>query len=340
MRVLLTGGAGYIGANLCRQLLDAGLEVVVYDSFHTSDPAVVQRIAQAAGRAPALVRGDVRDRHALVAAMRAHEVDAVIHLAALKSAPESVQRPLEYFDVNVNGTLELLRAMRACGVTRLLFSSSAAVYGSGGAMPLTEQSPTMPDSPYGASKLMAEQMVRAAQRAQPDLLRCVALRYFNPLGCSQGGLLGEPPGGGHNLMSAITGALLCGGRGPLQVFGTDYDTRDRTAIRDYIHVCDLAGAHLLALQNLDELAAQDMAVINLGSGTGHTVREVLAAFESATGVAVPHRDAGRRAGDPPECYASNDLAAKLLDWRPQASLEQMCLDSWQGAQRLAEQARA
>lgn len=336
MRVLLTGGAGYIGANLCHLLLDAGLDVVVYDNFCNSDPARVQGIARAAGRAPDVARGDVRDRHALLAAMRVHQVDAVVHLAALKSAPESMRRPLEYFDVNVNGTLELLRAMRECGVTRLLFSSSAAVYGSAGAMPLTEQSPTVPDNPYGASKLMAEQMVRAAQQAQPDLLRCVALRYFNPLGCGQNGMLGEPPGAGNNLMSAITGALLCGGRGPLQVFGTDYDTRDRTAIRDYIHVRDLAGAHLLALQSLEQLAAQGMAVINLGSGTGHTVREVLAAFEAATGVQVPQRDAERRPGDPPECYASNNLAAQLLDWRPQASLEQMCLDSWQGAQRLAE----
>ncbi|MFN4343454.1 MAG: UDP-glucose 4-epimerase GalE [Azonexus sp.] len=325
MNILVTGGAGYIGSHTCVELLAAGHTVTVFDNFCNSHPESLARVGRIAGREVALVRGDVRDRSALLAALRASRAEAVIHFAGLKAVGESVEQPLAYYDNNVVGTLRLLEAMREGGVRTLVFSSSATVYGDPQRLPLTEDHPLSATNPYGRSKLMVEEILRDAQRADPAW-RFGILRYFNPVGAHPSGLIGEDPQGIPNNLMPFVAQVAIGRREYLNVWGNDYDTPDGTGVRDYIHVVDLALGHLAALDYLRGHAG--CVAINLGTGRGYSVLEMVAAFSQASGRQVPYRIAPRRPGDIASCYADPALAERLLGWKAERGVEAMCVDAW------------
>jgi len=328
MNILVTGGAGYIGSHTCVELLKAGHQVVVFDNFCNSFPEAVRRVEKISGRQIVQIEGDVRDRAALEQTLRQHQCDAVIHFAGLKAVGESVAKPLEYYDHNVVGTIRLLEAMQATGVKTIVFSSSATVYGVPQFLPYTEDHPLSSTSPYGRCKLMVEDILRDLHVAHPDT-RIALLRYFNPVGAHESGLIGEDPQGiPNNLMPFVTQVAI-GKRDKLRIWGGDYDTPDGTGVRDYIHVEDLAVGHVKALEYLRQ---PQCFALNLGSGQGHSVLDVVKAFERASGKNIPYTIEPRRPGDLPAYYADVKLAKSLLGWEATRSLETMCADSWRWQQ--------
>jgi UDP-glucose 4-epimerase len=323
--ILVTGGAGYIGSHVCVELLQAGQAVTVFDNFSNSNPESLARVERITGKAPALVRGDIRDRTALEQALRDSGASAVIHFAGLKAVGESVQKPLDYYDNNVVGTVRLLEAMGACNVRQLVFSSSATVYGDPQRLPLTEDHPLSATNPYGRSKLMIEDMLRDLQASDASW-RIGILRYFNPVGAHVSGLIGEDPRGVPNNLMPYVAQVAIGRREQLQVWGNDYPTPDGTGVRDYIHVVDLAVGHLRALERLQ--AQSGGVTVNLGTGTGYSVLDMVRAFEQASGKPVPYQISPRRPGDIASCYADPASAAELLGWRAERDLRAMCEDAW------------
>ncbi len=325
MKVLVTGGAGYIGSHTCVELLKAGCDVVVFDNLCNAKQESLRRVARITGRAAVFVRGDVRDAGALTQLFATHAIDAVIHFAGLKAVGESVEQPLRYYDNNVTGSLCLLAAMAEAGVYRLVFSSSATVYGEPETVPIREGFPVSATNPYGRSKLMVEEILRDFCRAD-SRWQIAILRYFNPVGAHDSGLIGEDPNGVPNNLMPFLCQVAIGKRAELQVFGDDYPTQDGSGVRDYIHVVDLALGHLKALEALQ--GRPGALVVNLGTGRGYSVLELLAEFGRACGKRLPFRIAPRRAGDVAACYADPSLAAEVLGWRAERNIEQMCADSW------------
>lgn len=324
MSILVTGGAGYIGSHTCVELLQAGHEVVVFDNFSNSHREALKRVEQITGRELALVEGDIRDQAAIEAALRQFDCKAVIHFAGLKAVGESVEKPLMYYDNNVVGTHRLLAAMENCGVNTLVFSSSATVYGEPQRLPLTEDHPLSATNPYGRSKLIIEEMLRDLYRASPGW-RIAILRYFNPVGAHHSGQIGENPLGIPNNLMPFVAQVAVGRREYLNVWGNDYATDDGTGVRDYIHVVDLALGHLKALERLD---APQCAEVNLGTGNGYSVLDVVKAFEFASGQAVPYRVSPRRPGDVAVCFADPSFAEHYLGWKAERDLAAMCRDHW------------
>ena len=323
--VLVTGGAGYIGSHTYVELLDVGYVPVVFDNFSNSSPEVLARIESLTGRPLRFYRGDIRDPAALDHALMDSGASAVVHFAGLKAVGESVEQPLRYYDNNVVGTLRLLEAMGRAGVKSLVFSSSATVYGEPQSLPLTENHPLSATNPYGRTKLVIEDMLRELHHADPAW-RIAILRYFNPVGAHSSGEIGEDPVGVPNNLLPYVAQVAVGRREYLNVWGADYPTHDGTGLRDYIHVVDLALGHLKALERL-QTAAQCFSV-NLGTGTGYSVLDIVRAFEQASGHTVPYRVGSRRAGDVAACYADPSHAAQLLGWRAERDLALMCRDAW------------
>ncbi len=327
--IFVTGGAGYIGSHTCIELMQAGHEVTVYDNFSNSSPESIRRVEQISGHKVHLVQGDIRDGAALSAALKNSGADAVIHFAGLKAVGESVTQPLRYYDNNVVGTVRLLEAMDAAGVRKLVFSSSATVYGDPQRLPLTEDHPLSVTNPYGRTKLMIEDMLRDLHHSDASW-RIAILRYFNPIGAHVSGRIGEDPQGIPNNLMPYVSQVAAGKREQLQVWGKDYPTPDGTGVRDFIHVVDLADGHVKALAYLDRQAG--CTAFNLGTGQGYSVLELVRAFEKASGRTVPYQFAPRRPGDIAACYASPERAARLLGWLPQRKIDDMCVDSWRWQQ--------
>ncbi len=323
--ILVTGAAGYIGSHTCIELIEAGYAVIALDNLSNSSPASLQRVERLTGAPLPLHRADIRDRAALDAILAAQPVDAVIHFAGLKAVGESVEQPLAYFDNNVNGTLVLLQAMRQAGVRRFVFSSSATVYGDPASVPIAETAGLSATNPYGRTKLMVEQILGDLTRSDPAWAAGV-LRYFNPVGAHPSGLIGEDPAGIPNNLMPFVAQVAVGRRPRLSVFGGDYPTPDGTGVRDYIHVVDLARGHVAALDRL--FAAARGFTVNLGTGRGYSVLEIVRAFEAASRRAVPYDIAGRRPGDIAVCYANPAMARELLGWQAKKGLEEMCADHW------------
>lgn len=324
MTILVTGGAGYIGSHTCVELLAAGEEVVVFDNFSNSHPEALRRVERITGRTLAVVEGDIRDQAALEATLSRYGCRSVIHFAGLKAVGESAEKPLAYYDNNVIGTHRLLSAMQSCGVDTLVFSSSATVYGEPQRLPLTEDHPLSATNPYGRTKLFIEEMLRDFHAANPSW-RIGILRYFNPVGAHDSGLIGEDPQGIPNNLMPFVAQVAVGRREKLQVWGSDYPTHDGTGVRDYIHVVDLANGHLKALARLD---SPKFFAVNLGTGIGYSVLDLVMAFEEASGRRIPYQISPRRPGDVAACYADPALASELLDWKAERNLENMCRDSW------------
>jgi len=324
-RILLTGATGYIASHTWLALLEAGYDVVGLDNFANSSPVVLERLAKLAGREPEFVEADVRDGAALDALWKRAPIDAVVHFAAHKAVGESSAKPLAYFANNVGGLLALLEAMERHGTRAIVFSSSATVYGRPESLPLREDAALSTTSPYGATKLMSEDILRAVNAA--DASWAIALlRYFNPVGAHPSGLIGEDPRGiPNNLMPYVT-QVAVGKRERLQVFGSDYATPDGTGVRDYIHVVDLADGHVAALRYL--LQQQRSVTVNLGTGRGYSVLELVRAFEQASGRKIPLDIVGRRAGDVDACWADPTLARDLLGWQATRDIDAMCADAW------------
>lgn len=325
MNILLTGGTGYIGSHTAVVLTEAGHRVVLFDNFANSQPAVLDRLARILGEAPAFVQGDIRDTDALEATLRTYAIDAVIHFAGLKAVGESVQEPIRYYDNNVHGTVSLLAAMARTNVKALVFSSSATVYGEPKYLPIDEAHPLSATNPYGRSKLHIEEILRDVAASDANW-RIMCLRYFNPVGAHASGLIGENPNGiPNNLMPYIAqvawGKLAC-----LSVFGDDYPTADGTGVRDYIHVVDLAEGHAAALGFLGK--ERGWHAVNLGTGQGYSVLEMVRAFEHASGRPVAYRIAPRRAGDAAACFAQPEKAARELGWKATRTLQDMCDSTW------------
>lgn len=323
--ILVTGGAGYIGSHTCVELLNAGFDVAVFDNFCNSHPEALARVERITGKKPVLFQADLRDRDALISALRQSKASAVIHFAGLKAVGESVEKPLMYYDNNVVGTVHLLEAMRACEVKTLVFSSSATVYGDPQRLPLTEDHPLSATNPYGRTKLVIEDMLRELYRSDPSW-RIGILRYFNPAGAHASGLIGEDPQGIPNNLMPFVAQVAAGQRQYLNVWGNDYPTADGTGVRDYIHVVDLALGHLKVLQCLQ--GSSTCLTINLGTGSGYSVLDLVHAFEIASGKPVPYKIAPRRTGDVAACYADPARAFKVLGWRAERNLAAMCRDSW------------
>ena len=325
MRVLVTGGAGYIGSHTCVELLTAGHQVVVIDNLSNSKEAALARVQEIAGRSLAFVKADLRDREALDAVLRDDTFDAVIHFAGLKAVGESTEIPLEYYDNNIGGTLTLCHAMAAAGVKRLVFSSSATVYGDPASVPIREDFTLSATNPYGRTKLYIEEILRDLQRAD-DGWDIALLRYFNPVGAHPSGRIGEDPNGIPNNLMPYIAQVAIGKLPQLQVFGDDYDTPDGTGVRDYIHVVDLARGHLAALTRLS--ARPGVVTYNLGTGRGYSVLEMAEAFARISGRRVPHQVVGRRPGDIAICYADPSLAHAELGWRAELGIDDMVRDGW------------
>ena len=325
MRVLVCGGAGYIGSHTCVVLAERGHEVVIADNFCNSSPVVLNRLAQLTGRAPDARKVDVRDAAALAALFAGQRFDAVIHFAALKAVGESCEQPLAYFDNNISGTITLLQAMRDAGVGRLVFSSSATVYGEPQAVPIDEDAPLSSTNPYGRTKLVMEQLIGDVCAADAGL-QAISLRYFNPVGAHSSGLIGEAPNGVPNNLMPYICQVAAGKRERLQIFGGDWPTVDGTGVRDYIHVMDLARAHAHALEALEKVRGH--LPLNLGVGRGISVLQLLRAFEAASGRDIAYRIVERRTGDVAEVYADPSRAKRLLGWRAELDVDAMCRDAW------------
>ncbi|MBE9609113.1 UDP-glucose 4-epimerase GalE [Chitinilyticum piscinae] len=325
MYVLLTGGAGYIGSHTYLELCEAGFTPVIFDNFSNAKPEALRRLEMLSGKPVLCIEGDIRDRVALDAAFAAYPFSAVVHFAGLKAVGESVAKPLMYYDNNVVGTVRLLEAMVAARVTQLVFSSSATVYGDPASVPIREDFPLSATNPYGRSKLMIEDMLRDFSLVNPDW-NIALLRYFNPVGAHPSGQIGEDPQGIPNNLMPFVAQVAVGKRAQLSVFGGDYPTHDGTGVRDYIHVVDLARGHVKALQKLQ--TAPGLLTVNLGTGTGYSVLDMVHAFEKASGRPVPYQIVARRAGDVAACYADPALAREQLGWTVEKTLDDMCADSW------------
>ncbi|BEP48276.1 MULTISPECIES: UDP-glucose 4-epimerase GalE [Variovorax] len=329
-QILVTGGAGYIGSHAVLALLEAGHDVCVLDNLSNSSPEALRRVAQIAGRAPHWVQGDVRDRDLLTHMFAERSIQAVLHFAGLKAVGESVREPLDYYANNVTGTLELCQAMAHAGVHRLVFSSSATIYGDPAVIPVAESCPvSVPTNPYGRSKLMVEQLLQDLARSD-ERWRIAVLRYFNPIGAHASGLIGEDPSGIPNNLLPYVSQVAIGRMRAVQVFGNDYPTPDGTGVRDYIHVVDLAMGHLCALRVLERQAG--LGIWNLGTGRGYSVLEVIQAFERASGRATAYEIAPRREGDVAQCWADPSKALRDLGWKAERGLAEMVADAWRWQQ--------
>lgn len=325
MSILVTGGAGYIGSHTCVELLTAGFDVVVLDNFSNSKLESLKRVEKITGRSIVLKQGDVRDRTCLRELFSQHDIEAVIHFAGHKSVGESVRMPLVYYDNNVSGSVALVEVMSEFGVKRIVFSSSATVYDTNEDSQICEDSPLKPINPYGRSKLMVEQIYRDLASSDKEW-KIVILRYFNPVGAHESGMIGEDPNGIPNNLMPYISQVAVGRLQELSVFGADYPTVDGTGVRDYIHVVDLALGHLAALRALNNHCG--FMTVNLGTGKGCSVLELVRAFEASTGKTVPYRIVARRPGDVATCYANPSLAESLLGWRAKLDIHAMCRDAW------------
>lgn len=326
MNVLVTGGIGYIGSHTCVQMMEAGMKPIIIDNLCNANIAVLERIETLSGEPATFYQGDIRDEAFLDSLFRQHDIQAVIHFAGLKAVGESVSKPLDYYDNNVNGSLVLARCMRKAGVKRLIFSSSATVYGDPAQVPITESSPTgATTNPYGRSKHMVEQCLSDLYYAEKDW-SITLLRYFNPVGAHPSGLMGEDPQGTPNNLMPFIAQVAVGRREKLLVFGNDYLTVDGTGVRDYIHVMDVADGHIAALQKVGEKAG--LHIYNLGTGQGSSVLEMVDAFSKASGKAVPYELCPRRPGDIAQCWASTEKAERELGWKATRTVAEMASDTW------------
>ena len=325
MKILVTGGLGYIGSHTCVELIKAGHEPVALDNLSNTTVAVAERVRAITGQILPFIVADIRDSAALDAAFAAHAFEAVIHFAGLKAVGESVEQPLRYYDNNVAGSVALFEAMQRSGVKTLVFSSSATVYGDPHTVPIREDFPLSATNPYGRSKLIIEDILRDLIKADPSW-RIALLRYFNPVGAHESGLIGEEPNGIPNNLVPYIAQVAEGRREQLSVYGNDYPTPDGTGLRDYIHVVDLADGHVKTLSKL--ATGPSIVTYNLGTGRGNSVLEMVRAFESACGKSVPYQIVARRPGDIAACYADPSLAERELGWKAERNVAQMCTDSW------------
>lgn len=328
-KVLLTGGAGYIGSHTAVVLSQAGYEVVILDNFCNSHKSVLTRLQQILGKALSYVEGDIRDTALVKKLLQEHQIDSVIHFAGLKAVGESVQNPIEYYENNVIGTISLLRAMREAGTRALVFSSSATVYGNPQYLPIDEKHPTGTTNPYGRTKLHIEEMLIDLSLSDSSW-RIMCLRYFNPVGAHESGLIGEDPSGIPNNLAPFVSQVAIGRLPFLKVYGIDYPTADGTGIRDYIHVMDIAEGHVAALEYLERNAG--LEVINLGTGVGYSVIQMIDSFQRVTGKKITYEVVARRSGDIATCFADPQKARNLLKWVATRSLDDMCSSSWKWQQ--------
>lgn len=325
MKVLVTGGAGYIGTHTVVELLDAGYEVVVFDNFYNSKPKALDRVREITGKDFKFYEADMLDAAAMDAIFAAEKVDAVIHFAGLKAVGESVAKPWEYYNNNIVGTLNILNSMKKYGVKQFVFSSSATVYGDSKVVPVKEDFPTSATNPYGQTKLMQEIMLTDIANANPDMA-VTLLRYFNPVGAHKSGMIGEDPQGIPNNLTPYIAQVAIGKRECLSVFGNDYNTPDGTGVRDYIHVVDLAKGHIKALEG--QTGKTGVFVYNLGTGEGYSVLDMVHAFEKASGVKVNYKIVGRRPGDVESLYADTTKAKEEIGFVAEKNLDDMCADLW------------
>ena len=326
MKILVTGGAGYIGSHTCVELLNEGYDVVILDNLYNSSPKAVERIQEITGKKVTFYQTDLLDKEGIKVIFDKEEIDAVIHFAGLKAVGESVAKPMEYYHNNITGTLNLCDAMRDHNVKNIIFSSSATVYGDPAQIPISEECPKgMPTNPYGWTKWMLEQILTDIHTADPQW-NVILLRYFNPIGAHKSGLIGEDPKGIPNNLLPYVAQVAIGKLECVGVFGNDYNTPDGTGVRDYIHVVDLARGHVKAIKKLAD--KEGVSVYNLGTGNGYSVLQVIAAFEKACGHKIPYQIKPRRAGDIATCYSTCDKANKELGWKAEFGIEEMCADSW------------
>jgi len=323
--VLVTGGAGYIGSHTCILLIEAGYEVVIFDNFCNASKESIKRVEKIAGKEIPLVEGDIRSHDELQKVFDRYDIKSVIHFAGLKAVGESVEKPLKYYDNNVNGTLVLCAVMKKNNCKSIVFSSSATVYGDPHITPIKEDFPLSATNPYGRSKLMIEEILRDMYISD-NSWKIVLLRYFNPVGAHASGTIGEDPHGIPNNLMPFIAQTAVGKRSCLSIFGDDYDTHDGTGVRDYIHVVDLADGHVKALDRIDKFT--EVVTINLGTGVGYSVKDVVKAFEKASGQEVPFCIAPRRSGDIAKCYADPTYAKEVLGWQAIKGIDIMCEDSW------------
>jgi len=323
--VLVTGGAGYIGSHTCVELSEAGYDFVVYDNLSNSSQEAIKRVEKITGKKVPFVYGDIRDKKTLQEVFSQYNIDSVIHFAGLKAVGESVQKPLEYYDNNVYGSIALLEVMSENGCKKIIFSSSATVYGDPKTTPIKENFPLSATNPYGRSKLFIEEILRDAY-VSDNAYKIIILRYFNPVGAHKSGLIGENPNGEPNNLMPYISQVAVGKREYLSVFGDDYDTPDGTGVRDYIHVVDLAKGHVKALEKISKI--NDVLTVNLGTGKGYSVLDMLKAFEKASGKKVPYKIAPRRSGDIAKCYADPSYAKEVLGWKVEHNIDKMCQYSW------------
>ncbi|WP_373032365.1 UDP-glucose 4-epimerase GalE [Sulfurovum sp.] len=323
--ILVTGGAGYIGSHTCVLLIEAGYEVVVFDNFSNSSKESLRRVEKIVGKSIPFVEGDIRSAEDMEKVFSSYDISAVIHFAGLKAVGESVEQPLRYYDNNIHGTLVLCEVMQKHGCKNIVFSSSATVYGDPHTTPITEDFPLSATNPYGKTKLFVEEILRDLSFSD-EAWSIALLRYFNPVGAHESGTIGEDPNGIPNNLMPFIAQTAVGKRDCLSIFGGDYDTHDGTGVRDYIHVVDLASGHLKALEYLTK--HKGILTVNLGTGNGYSVLDMVKAFEKASGKKVPYKIVERRTGDVAKCFADPSYAKKVLGWEAKKSVEQMCEDSW------------
>ncbi len=325
--ILVTGGAGYIGSHTILLLLEAGYEVVVYDNLSNASRESIKRVEELTGKKVFFEEGDIRDRVKLDEVLSRYEIKSVIHFAGLKAVGESVEKPLEYYDNNVCGTLRLLEAMRDAGCKKIVFSSSATVYGDPATTPIKENFPTSATNPYGRTKLFIEEILQDLYVSDHSF-QIAILRYFNPVGAHKSGRIGEDPNSTPNNLVPYISQVAVGKREYLRIFGDDYDTKDGTGVRDYIHVMDLSEAHLKALEYLNNHKEHKPLVVNVGTGQGYSVLDMVKAFEKASGKKIPYKIVERRPGDIATCYADPTYAKEVLGWEAKRGIEEMCEDAW------------
>jgi len=330
MTILVTGGAGYIGSHTTLLLLEAEYDVVVFDNFSNASTESIRRVEALTGKKTTLIKGDIRNRKDLETVFSKHDIDAVIHFAGLKAVGESVEQPLRYYENNVCGTVQLCEVMAEHGCKQIVFSSSATVYGDPHTTPIKEDFPLSATNPYGRSKLFVEEVLRDLY-VSDNTWRVVLLRYFNPVGAHASGRIGEDPSGIPNNLMPFIAQTAVGKREKLSIFGNDYDTHDGTGVRDYIHVVDLAEGHLKALEKLPEI--KGVLTVNLGTGHGYSVLDMVKAFEKASGKKVPYVFAPRRSGDIAKCYADPAYAKAVLGWEAKKGIDEMCEDTWRWQSR-------
>jgi len=325
LKILVTGGAGYIGSHTCVELLNEGHQIIVVDNLSNSKIESIKRVKEITCKDITFYEADILDKAQLNRIFSSHNIDAVIHFAGLKAVGESVEKPLEYYHNNVTGTISLCEVMIQHNVKNIIFSSSATVYGDPASVPITEDFPLQATNPYGRTKLMIEEILHDIYTADEDW-NIVLLRYFNPVGAHKSGKIGEDPNGIPNNLMPFISQVAVGKRDQLNIFGDDYPTRDGTGIRDYIHVVDLAVGHVKALNKIQDNAG--LRIFNLGTGKGYSVLEVVKSFEKASNKKIPYNIIGRRSGDIAECYADPGLANKQLNWKAEKGIEEMCEDAW------------